>query len=454
MIAYLNKNAFFRDYMLPLIASSTRRRLVSGAFWGGAGGAISRGAVLITSFFLARILGQTQFGEYGIVNSTAAMLSAVAGLGVGTTATKYVAEFRHTDKARAGRIINLSSMVTWGSGCLYGIVIWCLASWLAKTTLAAPHLVGALQISAISVALGVINGAQNCSLAGFEAFKVSALISMISGITQSLSILAGAYCWGLTGAIVGMAFSTALSVVVTMFALGKEMARFDIRNEWRQAWSEWRVLLGFSLPAFLTTMIAGPVYWTCNALLANQPNGYNELGVFNAANQWYAAIGFIPGVLTTAALPIFSERFGAKDCAGNFGIMKVLMKLTALVVIPLCICLSLAANVILRGYGAAFGDRPWVLIFSVAAASAQCITVPCWYVIMASGRMWTCFVMNFGWSVILLAGTLCLIRFGATGVAGARLIAFLIHGCWIYGFVVWYSGKLALNNNVEKKGLS
>ena len=446
-IVLLEKIPLCRDYLLPLIASPTRRRLASGAFWGGVGGVVSRGAVLVTSFFLARLLGQTQFGEYGVVNSTAAMLSAVAGLGVGTTATKYVAELRNTDRARAGRIISLSSMVTWVSGSLYGFIFVVFASWLATKTLAAPHLANVLRISSISVALGVVNGAQNCSLSGFEAFKVTAAINVGCGLGQSIFVLAGAYWGGLKGAVAGMAVSTLLTVTVSHYALRREMGRFGIRNTWREAWSEWPVLVSFSLPAFLTTMIAGPVYWGCNALLANQPDGYNELGVFNAANQWGAAAAFLPGLLTTAALPVLSERFGAKDSAGNLRIMKGMMRLTALVLIPLVIVLSLLSPLIMRGYGEAFEKGYLTLILTVAAVVPQAITAPCWFAIMASNRMWVCFVMNCGWSALLLIGTLCLVRHGAVGVAGARLIAFAIHGCWIYAYIVWAGSQVMIKKH-------
>jgi hypothetical protein len=193
LVAYFERFPLFRDYVLPLIASPTRRRLASGAFWGGVGGVVSRGALLVTSFFLARILGQAQFGEYGVVNSTSAMLSAVAGLGVGTTATKYVAQLRNTDKRRTGRIISLSSMVTWISGTLYGLVFVVLAPWLAEKTLAAPHLTQVLRISSISVVLGVINGAQQCSLAGFEAFRISALVNIGGSLFQSVAVCLGAW---------------------------------------------------------------------------------------------------------------------------------------------------------------------------------------------------------------------------------------------------------------------
>lgn len=441
----LVKIPFARDCILPLISSPIRRRLASGAFWSGIGGAVSRFSVLVTSFFIARLLGQTHFGEYGVVNSTTAMLSAVAGLGVGATATKYVAELRNTDKGRAGRVISLASMVTWASGGLYGLIVLCLAPWLATKTLAAPHLSGALQISSISVALGVINGAQQSALAGFEAFRRSAYIMIGCGLFQSFSVCFGAYLGQLQGAVWGSTVAMVVTVIATHVALSGEMSRFGISNCWHDAVQEWPVLINFSLPAFLTTLVAGPVYWACNALLANQTNGYGELGIFNAANQWYAVVGFLPGVISTAVLPVFSERFGAKDVAGSINVMRKMMLITSFFAIPMVIVLGLFGQSIMRGYGASFEDGWGVLILSMAAAAAQAVTVPCWSTIMASGRMWVCFVMNIGWSVLLLIGSVCLINYGAMGVASARFVAFVVHGCWIYAYVSWMVKKDQVN---------
>lgn len=433
---YLEKYPFVRDRILPLIASPTRRRLASGAFWAGVGGVISRGSILVTSFLLARILGQTHFGEYGVINSTSAMLSAVAGLGVGATATKYVAELRNTDKERAGKIIALSRLVTWISGTIYGIIFVVLASWLAENTLAAPHLANILRISSISVALGVINGAQQCSLAGFEAFKATAFINIGCGLIQSIAVCAGAYYGGVQGAIISMAFSTGVMVVATWLVLRNEMERYCIKNWWHGAWVEWPVLVKFSLPAFLTTMIVGPVFWGCSAMLANQPGGYNELGIFNAANQWYAAVLFLPGLFTTAALPVLAERYGVDKGASNQRIMIGLMLATAVVVIPLVLILSLFSKLIMHGYGETFENGYYTFILSVLAAGVHAIVTPCWYVMMARDRMWTCFIMNFGFSLVFICGTLGLIGYGAVGLAGSRLIAYAFHGIWLLGYTM------------------
>jgi O-antigen/teichoic acid export membrane protein len=80
-----------KQYINKLLSSPTRKRLASGAIWGGVAAGGSRVVTVAASFFLARILGQVGFGEYGMVNSTAGMISSLAGMGIGLTVTKHVA---------------------------------------------------------------------------------------------------------------------------------------------------------------------------------------------------------------------------------------------------------------------------------------------------------------------------------------------------------------------------
>ncbi len=424
-------NLIFLNQIKALVSSPIRRRLLNGAFWGGAGQVVSRGAVLVASFFLARTLGQIQFGEYGIVNSTSAMLSTVAGLGVGSTATKYVAELKNIDKQRAGRIISLASMITWISGCVYGLCFVFLAKWLSETTLAAPHLSKALQISAISVALGVINSTQQSALSGFESFKTLAWINMSCGLLQSVTTCFGAYMWGVNGAIAGLAIAMVVTVSLTRTALVSQMKLYGVKNWWSGAWSEWSVLLNFSLPSFLTSILLGPITWVCNAMIANQPNGYNELGIFNAANQWYSFVLFLPGLLTTAALPVMSERQGANDSSSNKRIVVGLTKATCVCVIPVVIVLAMLRTTIMAGYGEAFSSGGLVLVLSILAAASQAITAPAWFEIVSQGRMWLCFFISTIRGIIWIGILWSLLRYGANGMAFSRLIAIIITGIMI-----------------------
>ncbi|HEV2295342.1 MAG TPA: oligosaccharide flippase family protein [Tepidisphaeraceae bacterium] len=420
-----------------LLSTPTRRRLAHGAFWGILAGVAARALAVVVSFLIARILGREQFGEYGVVSSTAALIGSIAGLGVGLTATKYIAEFREKNPDRAGRIIGLSTLITCFSGAIWGLAFVVLAPWLAAETLAAPHLTGLLRLSALSVALAVINGAQISALAGFEAFRASALVSVISGCLQAPMMLIGCWLAGLPGLVLAFTASMALACAMNRVVLVRQMRRFGIRVKWRESVWEWPILVRFSLPAFLSGMLVMPVLWACTAMLANQPNGYYELGAFNAANQWYVAIQFLPSLIATAVLPVLSERHAAGDIAATMKVMKGMVAVTAAIVVPTVLVLCLLSKPIMAGYGASFVEDRWVLVIAVVTSGLVALMTPVGQVIVASERMWIGVVMNMGWATLFLVLTAAMVDRGAEGLAWSRLLAYIAHGIWTLAFVLY-----------------
>ena len=140
-----------RDKIVDL---SIGYRLARGAFWSLTGTIMSRGLGIISSIIVARLLGKSSFGELGIIQSTVGMFGTFAGFGMGVTATKFIAEFRKSNPARAGQIIGLSSMVAWISGATMAIALVWFAPWLASHFLAAPHLTRFLRIASLMLAWG------------------------------------------------------------------------------------------------------------------------------------------------------------------------------------------------------------------------------------------------------------------------------------------------------------
>ena len=436
LTAYFEKIPIFRNFVLPLIASPVRRRLASGAFWGGVAGVGTKGLTIIASFFLARLLGQEGLGEYGVINNTAGMIGSMAGFGIGATITKYVAEFKGKDPERAGRILALSMGVTFILTFSYGAMFVVLAPWLAKCTLAAPHLAPMLQISALTVAMGVVNGVQMCSLAGCESFKASTWSMVVCTVIQTLAVVFGAWKWHLHGAVCALAMSMVVTIIVTRWVVAKEWKRFGIRLNWNKAWTEWQVLSQYSIPTFLGTMMVGPITWGCVALLANQPGGYAQLGIYHATNQWQTAIQFLPGLIGTATLPVMAERYGDRDVNGSVRVMKGMMGVIAIIVIPITCVVCFFGRWIMKGYGDVFLSGTTTLYLSVMTAALLAIMTPVGQFLAASGKMWTAFLMNMGWGSSMCLLSWFFVKWGAEGLAGARLIAYLIHAVWTLGFIV------------------
>ena len=195
-------------------------RLVRGSFWSLAGSLTSRVLALGAAIIAARILGKAAYGELGIIQSTLSMFGTLAGFGLGATAMKFVAEHRTKDPPKAGRIIALSSIVSWGTSIALALALYAAAPWLATTALAAPQLTESLQLSSLLLFLNGINGAQNGVLSGFEAFKSIAKVSLISGLLNFPLVIAGAWYFKLDGLIWGLIVAQAVGCLMNMVLCG------------------------------------------------------------------------------------------------------------------------------------------------------------------------------------------------------------------------------------------
>ena len=437
--SYLENISVFKERVLRILISDTRRRLARGAFWGALAAVVSNVVSLGCSFVLARILGKQGFGEYGIINSTVGMIGSVAGLGVGSTVVKYVAELKKSDPRRCGRILALSSMVTFGSAAVFGCLLGGIAPWLAEEVLAAPHLANMLRISAVTVALGLVNGVQNASLQGCEAYRVIAFVNAVSNIVRSLLVLLFAWWWGLVGAVVVMMITMGGTVIWTRLQVRAVWRKYRLQYIWRGAVAEWRVLVHYSLPMLIVMVTIWPTQWGACAFLANQSNGYAELAVFNAGGQWMMAVQFLPNLLCTAMLPVMSEKFGEGNDSQALAVMKKMMLVLIVVVVPVAGCLCLVSPWLMRGYGTGFVGCHWVLILQVLTGGVFAIMNPVSNYILANGAIWSSLWTNLIYCGTTLLGSWWLVHWGALGLSGARLLTGVIH----FVLLLWLVRRLS-----------
>jgi len=412
-------------------------RLARGAFWSLAGAAVSKGLTLASMIVAARLLGREGFGEFGMVQSTVTMFSTLAAFGLGLTATKHVAALRSSDPVRAGRVVGLSSLVALATGGGLALVVWFFAPWLAERTLAAPHLAPALQLGAPILIFGALNGSQLGALAGFEAFRGLAKASLVAGLGAFPLIAGGVWVGGLRGAVGGLLASQVLNWAVHHVALRVVARRDSVPLGLRGSLSEWRILWGFSLPAALSGAMIAPVTWACNAMLANRPDGYAEMGLFNAANQWALSLVVFSTMLAKPYLPILSSvaARGGEPRAFN----KALLMMVLMTAVPVCLLggtIALFADIVMSGYGEAFREGGNILRLLVGCAAAMALTAVGGRALASLGRLWMSFACNGVWALLVLGLTAALVSRGATGLAEARFLGYLVHGLLVVA-AVW-----------------
>jgi len=379
--------------------------------------------MLAALVLVARMLGRTAYGEFGMVRSTIDMFVAFAGFGLGLTATKHVAEFRRSDPQRAGRIIGLSWLVTATTGGLMALSLFILAPWLAERTLHAPQLAGVLRIGAAILFVNTINSAQIGVLSGFEAFRATAFVNLLAGLISFAVLIGGAYFGGLAGTVWALAISLAVNWLLNHLALRSAARRHQVPVSLAECTREMSVLWRFSLPAVLAGVMVGPVRWICNAMLARQPQGYDEIGLLSAALVFQQIMLSANEMLNAPLLSVISsagtrmsERLGAVNVLSSW-IPGVAFAIVLL-------CFPETAHVL---FGDDFASRRFTMTLAlvVFCTAIMAFKAGLARALAANNLLWWGFASNLLWAIVLVGSAAFTVRWGASGLAAALVFAYI-----------------------------
>ncbi len=424
-LAYILFPQRLHSVLQKIETSDIGSRLIKGVFWSMAGSVVSRGLMLCATILVARMLGKTGYGEFSMIQSTVGFFGVLAGFRLGLMANKYVAELRNSDPARAGRIIGLSSAIAALTGGVMAAGLLVFAPWLAEHTLNAPHLADVLRVGAIMLFLNAINGAQTGTLAGFEVFRTIAYVNLFVGLVSFPILVAGAYFGGLPGAVGGLAVNLCFNWLFNQLALRREAKCYNVPLSFNNCQRERSVLISFSLPVALSSIVVPPAMWGCRALLANQPNGYDELGIFAAAIIFQMPLLFIGGTVSTPLLSMVSnagESISDKMNAVNI-LSSWIIGVTAAV--PL-LCFPEITQVLL---GRNFAGYDFKVTFSIVIFYT-CITLflsGLSRTLVARNLLWWGFFSNLFWALVLIPSALFFIQLGAIGLAASFAIAYVLN---------------------------
>lgn len=412
-----------------LLSSDIGRRIAHGTFWMFAGTVIGKFLVLIAGIIVANILGKEQYGELGLVRSTISMFVILGTAGLGLTATKYIAEYKDTNKEKVSSIFVLTNGFALIIGFIISFVILCIAPHLAEKTLNAPHLVNEVRIGAVLLFIAVMNSAQSGVILGFEDFKASALTAFYASFAEFVFMIMGAYYWGVIGALIGFGIGYVIMSISYFFYIRKNMVSRHISRSLKAfSKNDVKLLYKFSLPAALSSLLIGPVFWIARTMLANSPNGYSELGIYEVADQWKIIILFIPSSISNILIPILSSIYSQGKSESYNKTLKYNIIINASITFILATVIALFSKWIMCLYGSEFDDISTLIIViysTVFTSIASVIGIA----ITSKGKMWIGFGFNLLWSLMFLyfVSLFLKMELGAKGLALALLLSYLFH---------------------------
>ena len=398
-----------RKERLTAFQSDLARRMFHGAFWSFSGTAMGKLCLLVAGVLCAHLLKQEVFGQLGMIRSTLNIFIVFGASGIGVTATKLISTYRTNDIPRLLRMTRLTFRLAWVMALVLMVFCFVLARPIARHILHAEHLTFELQIASVLLLFSILYGVQNGVLTGLEQFKIMARNTFVGSLLEAVLMVAGAYFWGLTGAIVGLGIGLGALFWVN------QLQPTHTPNDWS-------MLLNDCIPATLSALMVTPTFWGIRTILL-QHDGYNSLALFEAADQWKVMMLFIPTAISQMVLPILTsirqqrQQFRHVLLANIALIVGISSMITLLVL--------LLGGPIMQLYGKGFSDKMplvYLALSNIFSAYSNIIEMS----IYSKNKMWQAFVINLFWAIVLLVSAYWLVERGlnAIGIALAVLIAY------------------------------
>lgn len=408
-------------------ASPIGWRLLSGTFWSLGGAFVPRFLELLLAVIVARWLGKVGFGEYSSVLSTIFTVSLIAGLGLGTTATRYIATSRGHGPQQTGQILSFVMSAAWISGGIFAVAFWLSAPWLAERVLDNTGLTHLLRVGTPWLAFGVVSGVQGGVMIGFEEFRRLAVFNTLAYASLFLAVVAGAHWNDLTGAFWGLSAGGASTCLIMQAGVRRIMRERGLRFE-PQAWQTLLPLLWrYSLPIYVSSLLTPVVSWLCLALVVRHPQGYAEVAVYNAIMQWFVVVSYLASIVAQASFPVFAERVGQGDSASLRRLLLAAIAATAALVVPIIAIGSWFSAELMGIYGHSFVSAHDTLPLALVAAGIFGLAMPAAQLVISSSGIWKAFGVNLAWGALTLGLGAWWLDRGAEGLYAGRLA-----GCLVY----------------------
>jgi len=385
-------------------------------------GAVSRGATLLASVLVARLIVPNQFGRLSLVLSAVTLLAGFAGLGLSLALTRQVAETRIAQPRVAGRYIGSVIVLTVAVGLAMTVAILLARAPIAQALLQNRAFGSLIAASAAAVLFTALNSTLQGALTGLEAFRRLAVAQWIQGLGTAAGLIAGASAGGASGAMVGFSIGQCAAAGCSFELLRRNASAESITVGYAAQRKEVAHLFRYGIPAFASVITVSFAIFGAQFLLSRQPSGYADVALFSVAYRWLLVILFVPGCIAPVLVPVMTRLYAADKGRELASIFRGTMWGTFAVAGVAAAVIAAAAPFVLGFSGDFYSRHPLPLIILAAASIPTALNAVLSSTSISLGAMREWLVSDVVLAIVLLVTAAVLVgSIGATGLAVAYL---------------------------------
>lgn len=397
--------------------------LFGSSAWAAVGDSVSRGLFLVAFILCSRLMPSYDYGQLSLIRTTILTFVTFAGLGMGMTANRYIAEHLVADKWFVGLLIGGSNFAAAVLGTIVAIGIWGFAPYIGAGWLKDPLIVDYLRWCAPIVLLASILGTQIGVMQGFGAYRQLAAVGSIQGVVAILALPTGAALAGIDGAILGILTYNLVGVILLSVTIRKHLRIHGVVVRLQPLGQLVPILLKFSLPAALGGLAIAPFKWFAEVQLARS-GGFDELAVFGAAMLLTSLLLSLVSTMNAPLITYFTRKAAQpgddRSHLNLFGTWYAFL----LIAIPLLVWPSLGALPFDASYRT---DKFQVVMLGLLTyVGLMLFHAGIVRLMILRGNLWLTVSTTLVEGAVLIAGAIALSDQGAVGLVIAYVFSYVV----------------------------
>jgi O-antigen/teichoic acid export membrane protein len=247
-------------------------------------------------------------------------------------------------------------------------------------------------VAAFYVLFTTLNAFQIGALLGFELFSKVARVNLFQGVFNIVITTICTLLFGIMGAVFALALSSFLLWIYNHIMLKRVYKARDLSLTTVKTFDR-EIAYGFLLPAALCGIVSGFITWGSTNLIVTLKDGYNELAMYNAANNYKTIILYIPNLVGRVVLPTLSNYKSMKKkqkynslVKANFAINIAISGLVGLVIV-------INSKLFFGLYGNDFYDHNTLMIVIIIGAILDVVSNLIFQLLVVENKMWSQFAV-------------------------------------------------------------
>jgi antigen flippase len=382
---------------------------------------------MVRTKVLADLLGTSGVGLVGIYLSITGTLASLAGLGIGSSGVREIAEAEGSgDEARLAATVKTLRRVCWLTGLL-GWLLSAVAAWpLSRWAFGDDRHGWAIALLGLTILFGTISGGQTALLQGIRRIGDLARIQVIAAVLGTLVTL-GLYGLLREEGIVPVLISSAAIQLLVSWHFARKVKPCDLAQSWKETFHRSKNLISLGLAFMWSGLLASLFAVGIRALIVREL-GLDANGIYQAA--WGLSgmfAGFILGAMGADFYPRLTAA--ANDHATVNRLVNEQTELGVLLALPgLVGTLAFAPWLMQLFYSAKFLPGADLLPWFVLGISGQVISWPMGFILLAEGeKTWFLASETIAHVIKFTVAAALLYRMGLVGTAIAYPILYLLY---------------------------